>query len=753
MQIAPIQASSSEPAARVLTVNGRCQIIESELGERVVMVGGVAVFRMPRNDREAEDLFIVQALENGYAKAGQLADALGRPLRTVHHLRTLFGQRGAAGLVKGKRGPKGPRLGSLREAAVAAHVGDGLLPAEIARRLGVSRGTVVAAMKRLGLVTRPAPPQLELGNEAEPETSMAAETPAELAAPAAPAPPAAVQTPAEPVRAVAGLVGADPSDRSLDRMMAALGELEDAEPLFAPGQDIPRAGALLAVPVLVATGVFEEAEATFRSIGPAFYGLRTILLTLLLLALLRVKRPENLKEYSPAELGRILGLDRAPEVKTVRRKLSRLGDDEKCEVFLQRLVQRRIASHSEALGFLYVDGHVRVYHGQVDLPKTHVARLRLSLPSTQDFWLNDEDGMPVLVVTQEAHPSLTGVLRSLLANLRGELGTRRVTVVFDRGGWSPQLFEWMAAHGFDVLTYRKGASDPVPDAEFTCYHVQLPRGIVTYELHDCVITLPNGFEMRQVTRRQGAHQTQMVTTRRDLPVTEVAQRMFDRWRQENFFKYMREQYAIDALLEYGAEPGEPERVVPNPEWKKKGWELERARLKLGKLEAAYGAAVVSEPTEPGGPAPAGPDPARLAELGTTIRDTRAEIARLTEERRALPRRLPVGKVKAEVLRLPRGRKRLADGLKMLAYQAEADLARAIAPYYPRSLDEGRRLIVAALQSAGDLILADGELHVRLAPQSSPHRTRALAKLCEILTATSTPFPGTTLRLRYTVRGV
>ena len=64
---------------------------------------------------------------------------------------------------------------------------------------------------------------------------------------------------------------------------------------------------------------------TYKTLGPSFYGLRTTVVCLFLLALLRIKRPENLKEYSPENLGRILGLDRAPEVKTVRRKLKRLS--------------------------------------------------------------------------------------------------------------------------------------------------------------------------------------------------------------------------------------------------------------------------------------------------------------------------------------------------------------------------------------------------------------------------------------------
>ena len=118
---------------------------------------------------------------------------------------------------------------------------------------------------------------------------------------------------------------------------------------------------------------------------------------------------------------------------------------------------------------------------------------------------------------------------------------------------------------------------------------------------------------------------------------------------------------------------------------------------------------------------------------------------------ALPERVPVGSVKAEVVRLKAGRKRLSDGLKMLAYQAESDLVAQVAPHYKRSDDEGRRLVLAALQSAADIEVAEGELRVTLAQQSSPHRSRAIAELCKILDDTETRFPGTKLRLRYAVR--
>jgi hypothetical protein len=96
----------------------------------------------------------------------------------------------------------------------------------------------------------------------------------------------------------------DPMDRSGDRLLAYLGLLDDAAPLFGSQAQVARAGVLLALPPLLHSGVLECAQQIYGSLGPAFYGLRTSLLTLWLMALWRIKRPEGLKEHSPQALGR-----------------------------------------------------------------------------------------------------------------------------------------------------------------------------------------------------------------------------------------------------------------------------------------------------------------------------------------------------------------------------------------------------------------------------------------------------------------
>jgi prepilin-type processing-associated H-X9-DG protein len=124
---------------------------------------------------------------------------------------------------------------------------------------------------------------------------------------------------------------------------------------FARGPRFP----LLALPCLLESGVFRTSRALYGEIGPAFYDLRTTLLTLLLMALLRIKRPKHLKERDPAASGRLLGFDQAPEVKTLRRRLTRLAAHHCADPLGAELARLRVDQLRHLMGFLYVDGHVR----------------------------------------------------------------------------------------------------------------------------------------------------------------------------------------------------------------------------------------------------------------------------------------------------------------------------------------------------------------------------------------------------------
>ena len=92
--------------------------------------------------------------------------------------------------------------------------------------------------------------------------------------------------------------------------------------------DVPKGGVLLALPALLASGLWERTEEHFE-LPQGYYQMVHVFLLVALLALARVRSLEGLRYCAPGEWGKVLGLDRVPEVRTLRNKLQQLGQPEK----------------------------------------------------------------------------------------------------------------------------------------------------------------------------------------------------------------------------------------------------------------------------------------------------------------------------------------------------------------------------------------------------------------------------------------
>jgi len=688
-------------------------------------------------DRMAEAYAMISLKQCGYADQKEIASAFGYSPRTLRRYQNRYEVGGASVLGRIMGRPQGTSVNLnpwVQKAAILKR--SGITNYAIAQRLSVSVRTVcywLAQSRKSNLLQTGTTPEEEAFPTSNNSSDFVTDETSKL------------------VEDTWSL-DTDPTNRINDRMYARIGLLDDAVPIFNPGKQIPRAGVLLAVPALIQSDIFSVAEEVYGQIGPAFYGLRTTVLAMLLMALLRIKRPEGIKEYMPADIGRLLGLDRAPEVKTLRRKLSLLASFGKAEEFGRKLAQQCIARRGRMMGFLYIDGHVRVYHGKKRIPKAYATRLRLALPATTDYWINDKRGDPVFVVTSEANEELVSMLPVITEEIRSLVGkNRRVTVVFDRGGWSPKLFLKLIRSGFDILTYRKGKWKDISVRRFRTYERRIDGRKISYELDDRNIRLLKGrLRLRQVTRLcEGGHQTPIVTSRFDISAIELAYRMFERWRQENFLKYLREEYALDTLVDYEAEPYNPEKLMPNPERRKIKKELMTVCTKLRGLEAIYGGAVIDNKevkrvTVRGFKIAHG-------ELGKEIRELRKQIEILKTKQKQLPKHVKVTELSGEPLvRLSTERKHLSDCIKMVAYQAESDLLALIRPHYARADQEGRTLISSALQNPADLQVNQKELRITLAPLSSEHRSIAIAAMCDTLNKMNCYFPGSKLQMRFGV---
>jgi transposase len=757
-------ALPSPAPSNTVVINARCSL-RIEADQRVIVVSGLPVHHYRAEDAVAEAYAMVFLVESGFAQQTDVARAFARSVRTIRRYQESYAHGGMAALGReegwrrGRRRIPGKRLRSIEMLK-----SQGMSNRAIAQRLGVTEKAirklvgpskpVESAQLALPAMTTAAekpratgvPFDTRVGEEKDRATQSAEEKTADRD-------PLLVPEAANDDEPVPLSLDHDASDRTLDRQLAYLGLLDDAAPLFGEGSSVPGVGVLLALPCLVESGLFRITRKLYGEIGPAFYGLRTTLLTLLLMALLRIKRPEHLKEKDPATFGRLLGLDRAPEVKTLRRRLTRLAAQHSAEQLGAELARVRVDQRGHLMGFLYVDGHVRAYHGQRPISSNaYVARRHLAMPASTDYWINDSSGDPLLVITGEADAALTKAMPRLLREVREVVGERRVTIVFDRGGFSPKLFAAMIKSGFDVLTYRKGRCRRINERRFVRRRAVLDGCSVDYLLHDEPVRFLKGkLRLRQVTRLcDGGHQTTVITSRWDLRDVEVAYRMFERWRQENFFKYMREEFLLDALVDYQIEPEDPTHTIPNPERRALDKEIHAARANLARLEREFGAAAANNAEQR--------RPTMRAfkiahgRLGKQLRSARARVSRLFDQRRKVPKRVEVRDLNERtVVKLATERKHLTDIIKMVAYQAESDLLALLRPHYARVDQEGRTLLHELFAIAGDIRVSDSELNITLAPLSSPHRTLAAQALCEILDKTATTFPGSRLRIRFAMR--
>lgn len=546
-----------------------------------------------------------------------------------------------------------------------------------------------------------------------------------------------------------------------ERLLASLGQLQQASIRFESVSDVPNGGVLCALPALLMLGLLRHSQKSF-SLPAGYYPLETVFLVIAFVALARIGSVEALRYQPPGEWGKLLGLDRIPEVRTLREKIELLcKDGQQVRQWSGTLAREWMEAEPQSAGTLYIDGHVRVYHGSLtQLPRRYVARQRLCLRGTTDYWVNAMDGQPFFVVTQAADPGIIKVLEEqivprLLADvpgqpaagqLAGDQRLARLTLIFDRAGYSPEFFARMWKLRIAVITYHKFPQGQWSDEEFTLRRLRLINGEeVELPLAERGVILSNGMWVREVRQKdESGHQTAIITTdyRRELEAVAVA--LFARWCQENFFQYMKQHYGLDRLIEYGTEPLPETTQVVNPAWRRKDQEVRRERALLMREQAQFGAL-----TAPAQAEAIDDYEQKKGKLLGQVEQRQKKLETLKTERKETPRHV-ILKDLPEAERFPElrtARKHFVDTIKLIAYRAETALVQIAREKLQRAAD-ARALVRQVFTGEVDLIpdLNDKTLTVRLHRLSSAAHDQVLEHLCGELTATETTFPGTDLRL-------
>ncbi len=551
---------------------------------------------------------------------------------------------------------------------------------------------------------------------------------------------------------------------TMERLAASLGVLDEVTPRFVAALDVPKGGVLLALPALLVSGLLRHASKYFQ-LPKGFYGLKTIFLLLAFMALARLKSIEALRYHAPGEWGNLLGIDRAPEVRTLRIKLKHLADQDQAFSWSAELCKEWMMEGPDEAAVLYVDGHVRVYHGNTkQLPKHYIARERLCLSATADYWVNAMDGKPFFVVSQPVDPGMLQVLeRDIIPRLEQDVPNQptaeqlsaapllhRFTVVFDREGYSPGFLAKMKNRHIACLTYHKYPGEDWPKDEFCPTEVRLVSGErTTIQLAERGTQLGHQLWVREFRKlTQSGHQTAFLSTDYQGSGAVLAPAMFSRWSQENFFRYMRQSYNLDGLVDYGTDCVPETTMVVNPAHRTLDGQVRKKLGVLNRKIAEFGAINLEGEIEPRKVAAFAQ---RKSDLQEHITQLQKEVDELKAQRKATKRHITYNELSEEARfdRLSTQSKHLVDTIKMVAYRAETAMAQIVRQQMTRH-DDARSLLRAIYSTEVDLV-PDPQaktLTIRLHPLANSSSDHAVRHLCAEINATETLFPGTNLRLIY-----
>ena len=560
----------------------------------------------------------------------------------------------------------------------------------------------------------------------------------------------------------------------LDRVLASMGELSGgAQVSFKRCDDVRGGGVLLALPVLLSCGLLRHSERFFH-LPKGYYKLVNIFLLLGMMSLNRVCSIEQLRRCAPGEWGKLLGLDRCPCVKTLRNKIKLISSSaDTVKGWANALSKDWIEAESlkEVTGGMlyYVDGHVRVYHGcQTKLPRHYVARQRLCLRATSDYWVSQADGQPIFKVNTVVDPGMLKVLEEEIVpqllqdipnqpteeQLRADPYLSRFRLVFDREGYNPSFFKRMWEKRIACQTYRKNPYEPWHAHEFCSTPVTLKTGQhVQWELAERGAQIGSKDkerlwvrEIRKLTKK--GHQKAMLSTQYRADPRDIGREQFGRWSLENFFKYGRDSFNIDALVDYKLE-SIPETVeVINPIWRQLDGQIRKLAAELAKIKGEFANQTLQGHIQE--------DKIeaflkRKKQLSKQIPERETQLKALKTKRRKQKRKILFSELPEQesFKGLCHCSKHFIDIIKLIAYRAETVLTQILREKINRyHQDEVRTLACQIFQTEANLIpdtLAK-TLTVEVHAMSTPKDNAALEHLCTELTQTKTVYPDTELTM-------
>jgi len=534
-------------------------------------------------------------------------------------------------------------------------------------------------------------------------------------------------------------------------------------------RDLHQAGVLLSLPALLANGILKYEENFYPDKG--YYSIASVFLSLSFLALLRIKTLAQSTSIPSGELGKAMGLDRIPEVKTLRERLALFCEKADIEQWGRNLSKDWMQDYPELSGVLYIDGHVNIYYGsQTKMPKQYASRLRLCMSGSVDYWVNDMLGQPFFVINKVINGSMIETIKTdIITRLNQDVINQpsaeklasnsllnRYMLVFDRECYSPDFFYDLWQERIAICTYNKNVKDLWEEKEFSEYEEILPTGEkqIIHLAERGVLLQKQGSQKkiwaREVRKKtKSGHQTSIITTNYLLSIIMIGVYMFARWSQENFFKYMMENFGIDTLVSYKKEKLSDTTQLINPLFRELDGQQKKLTSKLKIRVTKFGTLVLDE-------TPIEEKPMKIflqkkADLNNEINLLETEIKQVKQKKKEVPRKIMFSQLpeNEKFDSAINQRKHFLDTIKMISYRAETAMANII-KHTMSHPDESRTLLKQIYKTDANIYVDYKQkiLTVEIHRMTYWKDDKIVQDLCNVLNDTNTVFPGTNLTVFY-----
>jgi len=664
-------------------------------GETFITRGPHLVWRFDSDDVGMRNLAVVALTDAGHAGT-EVAACFAITAVYVSMLRGRARSSGSAGLVRA-RGRR-PKLSPAQVTKARRWSGEGVNNVEIATRLRVHARTIGRALEG----ARRPPQQASLEGVGD-RVAGDEETEPEEASTDKAAPVAAENIPApEASEAALGVTGERPSRY---------------------------AGAMLLHPFLEALGAAE----VFASAGarrPGRYDDVAVLAATTFAFALGAGTVEGIKHLARPDAGALVAIRAMPELRTLRPRLGAIADRVDPLALQRAFAKALVGSDCESARapqqVFFVDDHFVAYSGARPLAKGWNTKRRHAQKGRDDTFVTDLSGRAICFHSGE--PSgLSKTIHTVVAQLGEICGPgARLALAFDRGGSYPVTFSKLNHAGVDWVTYRRGALvEPTAAPRWSWFNLDGRRH--SYRIADEMVDLDGYGAARQISVYEDAKVVfQVLTSDTTATPARLVHLLRCRWRIENAFKYLSEHHGIDALCDYAMDIGPDTAPVRNPARTEVTAAVRAAEAALASAERALGQAMA--------------EPSTGGDYLGTVRRLRDEVAMaqddLSEAKAALkgvPAKRAANDVDPTAQRAtPRTERRsLQMVLRLLAYNAEGDLARRLNAYLADP-DEYRAITRNLLHQGGRIHFGTDTVTVTIDRPNQPRIARALSLLADEL---------------------